>query len=52
MCDDHRDEFANSGYDGGELCGDRLGEICAECGGCDCPDHACPGWAAHCTGTD
>jgi hypothetical protein len=35
-------------------CGDYgcSGDICNECGGCDCPEAACPGYVAHYSGTD
>ncbi|MFI5986365.1 hypothetical protein ACIBEA_36580 [Streptomyces sp. NPDC051555] len=32
-------------------CEDCDGDLCTECGGCDCPDTPCPGYVAHVTGT-
>ncbi|MEU8958589.1 hypothetical protein AB0C93_30315 [Streptomyces sp. NPDC048518] len=46
------DECADYGCGGHEMCDECTGDICNECGGCDCPVSACPGYAAHNSGTD
>ncbi|MFF8995753.1 hypothetical protein ACF09H_38645 [Streptomyces sp. NPDC014983] len=46
------DDCADYGCPGHEMCEECSGDICNECGGCDCPDNQCPGYVAHYTGTD
>ncbi|MFJ7229701.1 hypothetical protein ACIQVF_09170 [Streptomyces tendae] len=50
--DQYCDDCAAYGCPGHEMCDECSGDICTECGGCDCPDSPCPGYTAHYTGTD
>ncbi|MEU0390011.1 hypothetical protein [Streptomyces chartreusis] len=54
MFDDEQycDDCADYGCPGHQMCDECSGDICNECGGCDCPDSPCPGYIAHYTGTD
>ncbi|MFE5871689.1 hypothetical protein ACFQ6V_23995 [Streptomyces roseifaciens] len=52
MFDEYCDECAAYGCSGHEMCDECSGDICNECGGCDCPATTCPGPIAHETGAN
>ncbi|MFE9386099.1 hypothetical protein ACFYMO_23200 [Streptomyces sp. NPDC007025] len=45
--DTYCDECASEYCTGHEMCDACSGDICADCGGCNCPDSECPGYVAH-----